>query len=472
MFYDLVIFTPAAVCLFWLLLNLLMSSRTDTYHPLIIGLVVMTFYLYTDSCFASPHTPFRTLAYSDIIAQFVAPAMLPLIWMYLKRLQGQKRFTAYQILWIVFPVALGATAVTLTLIAGPDRIIDFQSKIYAGELSEAEIHSSRVLYAYHILLGVIFRFVLLAEAIFYGILLFSMILRENIRLRHLVKFFKGGRLRVLELQVFIVITTMLLFIPKMILQHEFLMEHPWISMVLAVLISIVLFFFCYVSLYGARKTVTLKLLAQGFTFNYNKENKDEILSQNITDMVEDMTPEALQQLQIKIRQNLHLQSSRPEERKAVPVQASVRPQAMSAAPPTQAKDIYTAVAKNWTDEGLLSRFEQLMIRKQCFLEPGLTLTDVAERLHSNKTYVSRMINSTYEMAFPDLLNTLRVDYAEKYILAHRDARQQEIAEACGFASASSFNNIFKKTTGMTPKIWLAAYDQQRLLADEPAAIQN
>jgi YesN/AraC family two-component response regulator len=101
-----------------------------------------------------------------------------------------------------------------------------------------------------------------------------------------------------------------------------------------------------------------------------------------------------------------------------------------------------------------------MLHEQAFLEPGLTLNSVAERLHSNKTYISRLVNNSYNLAFPDFINTLRIDYAEQYIISHRGAKQLEIATACGFTSASSFNNIFKKITGMTPKIWLATFDRQ------------
>ena len=59
-----------------------------------------------------------------------------------------------------------------------------------------------------------------------------------------------------------------------------------------------------------------------------------------------------------------------------------------------------------------------------------------------------------------MITILRVDYAEQYILSHREARQDEIAEACGFLSASSFNTTFKKVTGMTPKVWIASMDRQ------------
>ena len=107
---------------------------------------------------------------------------------------------------------------------------------------------------------------------------------------------------------------------------------------------------------------------------------------------------------------------------------------------------------------LNAEFRRLLIERRAFLEPHLTVTEVARRLQTNKTYISKLVNESYGMPFPDLVNTLRVDYAEQYIVAHRDARQNEIAMACGFSSASSFNNIFKKVTGMTPKIWLATYE--------------
>ena len=89
-----------------------------------------------------------------------------------------------------------------------------------------------------------------------------------------------------------------------------------------------------------------------------------------------------------------------------------------------------------------------------------TMGDVAERLHSNKTYVSKLVNDTYNLGFPELINTLRVDYAEQYIMSHRNAKQTQIASECGFLSASAFNNTFKRITGMTPKMWIAAHQAE------------
>jgi AraC-like DNA-binding protein len=48
---------------------------------------------------------------------------------------------------------------------------------------------------------------------------------------------------------------------------------------------------------------------------------------------------------------------------------------------------------------------------------------------------------------------LRIRYAEKYIMQHDDVTQKDIALACGFSGASSFNSAFSKQNGVTPKIW-------------------
>lgn len=104
---------------------------------------------------------------------------------------------------------------------------------------------------------------------------------------------------------------------------------------------------------------------------------------------------------------------------------------------------------------LQESFEELLIRQEYFLKPGITLIEMAQIMKTNKTYLSKMVNTTYEMSFSDLLNGLRIEYAKKYLVNNPNAKQEESALACGFPTASAFNYSFKKETGVTPKIWLA-----------------
>ena len=117
--------------------------------------------------------------------------------------------------------------------------------------------------------------------------------------------------------------------------------------------------------------------------------------------------------------------------------------------------VFTSSTATHDENSLLARFQRLMSEEKLFLQPRLTLKDICDRLHSNKSYVSKMVNDSYHMGFPELINNLRVDYAEQYILRHSEAKQNEIAEKCGFLSASTFNNTFKSITGMTPKAWIS-----------------
>lgn len=447
MLYDVLIFIPFFACLFWILTTCWVASKTNTFYPVLTTLFVMMLYVFTDCCYASPNIPPRMLVYSSILAEFSAPSLIPLIWIYQLRLRGQEHFQPSQMLWLLLPSMLGFFTLMLTVLAGPGKIQEFQTMIYAGGFSLDIPADETILIAYYFVTTWLFRGVLVVEALAYIILDIRLMHKHNLRMRHLQKLFQGERVRVLELQVFTTLLVFISFLPKMFMTHAFLMSHPWVSAVLAIWIAAGICIFCFFSFFGSQERISIREMHSVMRYNYNRNNKTRIVEQMLNEMVEEADDEVLWRLHERIGRDLN-----PDDRQGVP--------SVGEAPRSLAADIFSAVSKSWDDDSLLSRFQQLMLHGQAFLEPGLTLGDVAERLHSNKTYISRLVNNTYNLAFPDLINTLRVDYAEQYIVLHRDARQNEIATACGFTSASSFNNIFKKVTGMTPKIWLATVDHQ------------
>lgn len=447
MLYDLLTFLPALTCLFWIAICSMMTSRTSTFHPFVFLLAIATAYFYSDACYISPHATPALMLSGSIVALLAAPSLLPMVWLYLMRLRGQEHYRPVQMLWMVFPAMLGATNLLLIAMSGPDQAADFLPQMYAGTFNPARLPNDRSLAALYFVVGPAMRVTLVIIALVYTVLLLRLMRKENIRVRHLRKFFNGQRIRVLELQVLLVLAIALIFIPKLVLLRRTLLDYPWISILLSLLITIGVFIFSYVALFGARHTISRKELSRGFRFDYRTSDKAEAVEEMMAELVEEAEEEALKRIQSKIGHNLHIDEFQQAESPAE-------------LPPSLTADIFSAVAKSWDDDSLLSRFENLIFGKKEYLEAGLTLTDVAEKLDTNKTYISRLVNNTYNLAFPDLINTLRVDYAEQYIITHRDARQQEIAEACGFTSASSFNNVFKKITGMTPKIWLATYDNQ------------
>jgi AraC-like DNA-binding protein len=89
-------------------------------------------------------------------------------------------------------------------------------------------------------------------------------------------------------------------------------------------------------------------------------------------------------------------------------------------------------------------------------EPGLTLEQVARRLGSNESYVSRAFNAGTGRNFNFAINALRVQ-AVQQALASGDARGVlAIALECGFSSKASFNRVFLAHAGVSPTAWKTA----------------
>jgi AraC-like DNA-binding protein len=92
-------------------------------------------------------------------------------------------------------------------------------------------------------------------------------------------------------------------------------------------------------------------------------------------------------------------------------------------------------------------------------EPGLTLSDVARRLATNETYVSRAFNEGLGLNFNAVINGFRVE-AVKAALHRESVELLSIALDAGFSSKASFNRVFREHTGLSPTAWRAAHFQE------------
>lgn len=103
--------------------------------------------------------------------------------------------------------------------------------------------------------------------------------------------------------------------------------------------------------------------------------------------------------------------------------------------------------KDWTAEGKALR--ESILQGEWFLEPRLAISDVAGRLATNESYISRAINLGLGTTFTAFINGLRVDHA-KSLLSKTSMSVLEIALTSGFNSKATFNRVFKERENMTP----------------------
>lgn len=103
-----------------------------------------------------------------------------------------------------------------------------------------------------------------------------------------------------------------------------------------------------------------------------------------------------------------------------------------------------------------SRIENLIQDEKLYQNPELTLTDLAKKLETNVSVISKTINQGFQMNFNDCINNYRIEAVKNSFAngEHKKSTLLGIAYDCGFNSKATFNRAFKKNTGTTPKEYL------------------
>lgn len=99
------------------------------------------------------------------------------------------------------------------------------------------------------------------------------------------------------------------------------------------------------------------------------------------------------------------------------------------------------------------KIEDVLLQQKMYEEPELTLFDVAKKLNTNISLLSKAINNTFNCNFNDLVNSYRIAAFESLVVQGEHKRQTllSLAFECGFNSKSTFNRAFKKIKGSSPQ---------------------
>ena len=102
-------------------------------------------------------------------------------------------------------------------------------------------------------------------------------------------------------------------------------------------------------------------------------------------------------------------------------------------------------------QALFSEFEKLMRTEKIYRRSDITVDKIADRLETNRTYLSRAINENSGMSFSQYINSCRIDEA-RHILSEtdNDIQIKALAYELGFATPEIFSATFKRSIGMLP----------------------
>ncbi len=102
---------------------------------------------------------------------------------------------------------------------------------------------------------------------------------------------------------------------------------------------------------------------------------------------------------------------------------------------------------------LYFKLKELLQQEELYLDPNLTLKNVADRLATNTKYLSQVVNHHSGKNFQHFINNYRVAESKKQIIDsdNKNYTLYGIARQCGFKNKSTFYKVFKEITGMTPR---------------------
>lgn len=95
--------------------------------------------------------------------------------------------------------------------------------------------------------------------------------------------------------------------------------------------------------------------------------------------------------------------------------------------------------------------------QEYFLKKECNTYNVAKKIKTNTSYLSKVVKAHYQKNFNTYINDLRINYAIlrlKEDIQFRKYSIQSIAEEVGYKSADSFTKYFKKQTDLNPSFYI------------------
>ena len=387
------------VCLFWLLAHTILASRLETF-PILAGLLLTVFFAAAGDVLLGSFTGSAFIAY--LVVLISTPSIIPLTCLYFAHLHCPFHSRPIHFIWIVIPAILSTASIIVAGIKGLSETDLLLTQILDHQVMDEPLSLSGIDRAFYIWAVQGFKIVMIIATL--NMVVYCIVMMRRLRIKPSNWFgflFKSRKMKVLEIQLTLSLLILVGLSMKIFINAPFYRQHPALTIIIVLVMAFLLFFFGLFALFGSCEYISMDDLHTALRFNYSNKDKAAAKETEMANKVESIFDNA----------------------------------------------------KNWDEGSLVSRFQRLMQDEQLFLKPNLSLSDVAERLDSNKTYISKMVNQTYGIGFPEVLNILRVNYAQQYIRKHKGASQEKIAHACGFLSASTFNTTFKRITGDTPKVW-------------------
>lgn len=395
---------PFSVCAVWCLI--LLSKRhknlSDRLVMWVMGLLAVS--LYCGSMHMDMNPNYNRLAIGNVILQFSSLAVFPVICLYIRSC-----YEDYHISWVPYLSTLPSLillliSIVLTSVIGIDRCGQLIEMIHSGVVPRnllSRLDKAYILFTFQIYF--VTFFISLCISLIY---VFAKLFTGKFKFKHVASFLRG------EKSSFVANVICLFFVIYFILWAVSVIFGSVIcdtlsvwSVVWSLTAAVVLFLIGYVTTVPALPGGYINLDRLRHPFGAMRQSTQEYL------------------------------------------------QGIDSGP-------MAGVATSGYDK-IMDSFKRYMIKERGYLNPSLTIEEIARVLNTNRTYVSKLVNLYFGMSFRDYLSSLRMDYAKQLMKDEPDASLDYIAVKSGFQSSTQFIRKFREVEGITPTVWKATLRTKR-----------
>lgn len=395
MLYHFALLLPSMVCLFWAIFLICnVKENRKSQHILAIGAFLTSFTYFNLAYYIDGVKDFTTYYILDILdpAFFIPPVM----YLYFKSLTNEKRFGWKDYLWFLPSVVTEVVLFSSYMLMGEENAVMYSQDLltYGTLLPKYTDIAYKLHYLFSTTIYYGIAFLLSIGVCFYALV---GIIRYHYRLRDFYSSLDDKSLnRIYSLLISFTIAT-LIGVVLFYLNRDFFLGHRIANLFIFIALAAFYFFLCYT---GYRIRYTVEDLASDLE-RADLESANDVLSADGDDF-----------------------------------------------------EYLEFDDKSGKYEHLAIKFKKLIDEEKIFLQSSLRADEVAAMLHSNRTYISRMIHEEFNSNFSDYINEQRIKYSKEFMLLHPSMRMNEVAEKSGFVNASSYSRTFKQFTGKSPKVWL------------------
>lgn len=104
----------------------------------------------------------------------------------------------------------------------------------------------------------------------------------------------------------------------------------------------------------------------------------------------------------------------------------------------------SAALKDAVNRSMTERIIALVENDKIYLQPDLKLDDLAQMMHTNRTYIYQAVNQQMGISFNEFINRYRIAHAKRLMASDPSLSMNDVALHSGFASLSSFYRNMKK----------------------------